>query len=247
MVNSYEILREFCKVRDTARAFGKTEPISNRGQFIIDFLRQNEINPNINTFGDNLTNIETSFGDGDLGVMFIAHYDIVNLNSDNMNDNSASVAILLDLARKLKDMKLYQKVHIVFTDCEESGGRGARQLGTEILDGKFGDIDWVCNLELCGVGSELFIENYENHLTDLMNAVEENIGVTRVPFNDSVVLRRMGITTICIGLAPLDQLNETHKWGYCEHWSFCHRDADKFERASENDMNRVLDFTLKLI
>lgn len=247
MGNSYEILRELCKVRDDYRAYGKESPISNRGQFIIDFLNANDIEVNINTFDGYLTNIETQFGSSDAGIMFIAHYDIVNLHSDNMNDNSASVAILLNLAKHLKENTPSKRVHIIFTDCEESGGRGARALGNEILAGKFGYIEWVCNLELCGVGSELFIENYTNSLVDKMHSIEPNLGVADVPFNDSVVLRRMEITTICIGLAPLEELQEANKWGYCKHWSYCHKSDDSFERASESDMNRVFEFTLKLI
>ena len=87
--------------------------------------------------------------------MLIAHHDIVNPISDNVNDDSASIINCLSIKKMRPD------VNVVITDCEEYGKYGAYHLAEKINAGEDGKIAWVLNLELTGKGGEtFFMGNY---------------------------------------------------------------------------------------
>jgi aminopeptidase YwaD len=73
-------------------------------------------------------NIWIDFGSGEYTLTFIAHYDS-KPGTKGAIDNALSVAVLLWLAKKVKDFKkeLNYKVRILFTDLEEYGLEGAKR------------------------------------------------------------------------------------------------------------------------
>lgn len=241
MSNPYHILRDLCQVRDESIASRKTKTLSKRGEFIFETLESAGLKPYLSRLEGNFTNINVTLqGKSEDSIAYTSHYDISNINSDNCNDNSASCSILISYAILLSKQKIDKTVHIIFPDGEEVGGIGGRGLANEINQGLFGNVKWVLNLELCGLGDVIFIDDKENELWhDLKNDEIDSVGT---PFNDAVTLRMNGITSTCIGLIPSKELQEAKQTGYCDHWGLCHSRNDKFERASEKNMLAFLGF-----
>ena len=86
-------ISDFCKARNKGPAYMNGNETTPRIKFIIGLLEENKIPYEIDEFliekfdckGFNI------ILRGDSKRMVIAHHDIVNSNSDNANDNSASV------------------------------------------------------------------------------------------------------------------------------------------------------------
>ena len=182
-------------------------------------------------------------------ILFTAHHDIANPNSDNCQDNSASVVNLLDLARKLKQEQpeLNKNVYIIFLDCEETGGRGASHNAEKIEEGKYGDVKFIANSELTAIGDTLWVEGIDNALCDpymkIAKEYDDNIVEKRCPPNDAMYYRSSGIPqAVCFGILPSE---EAHV-GFPDAWSVCHSSSDIF-RADSDDMGKYVNFLYNFI
>lgn len=178
-----------------------------------------------NTANNNFYNIYIK---GTSRCAIMAHHDIVNPNSDNCNDNSASCINVI--AAKL----LNPSVHVIINDAEEIGGLGAERSAEKIKAGEFGELDFVLNLELTAVGGKnFFVEKYSrsnlfNRIIDLFPGVE----LYSTPFHDGIVLRRHDIDSVVIN--PLPRLdNGELKY---ELLSLCHSNNDTIRLANYQDM-----------
>lgn len=260
---SYNILKGLCKVRNLQSSFkGSENPLTPRASFIVDTILDLGIYEglNLDIFKDNYSkdldlnylNIELSINVGaENSVIYVAHHDVNNINSDNCQDNSASVSNLLALAKHFNDNKPTDKnVHIVFTDCEEFGGLGARRLSERINEGAFGNVDYIVNLELTANGMNFWNDSKnfskESLLLDKLNSVSEFVSV-KTPFNDSVVFRSRGIDSVCIGSLTDSEMEQVKKYRYCATWALCHKENDTFENANSKDMNNFVELLTKLI
>jgi hypothetical protein len=184
-------------------------------------------------------------------IIYIAHHDINNPNSENCQDNSASVCNLLSLAESLRGKNVNKNVYVVFTDCEEFGGKGAKELANRINEGAFGNVEYVVNLELTANGRNLWSdsENFvtESSLLEKLN-VEGEFTSVKTPFNDSVRLRASGIDSVCIGTLNDENLKQVGEKGYCSTWAMCHKVEDTFDKnANADDMDNFVEFLQKLI
>ena len=260
---AHEILVGLCAVKNgSSSALGKIEPITPRVNYIFDTLIDLGLADKLNAdiFNDSYDktetlyymNIEVKFeANTDASVMFIAHHDVNNPHSDNCQDNSASVSNLLSLAQHFRENPPTKTVHIVFTDCEEFGGDGAKRLSDRINEGAFGTVDYVVNLELTANGSNLWMdaENFEKENSELVNILNENGEFTsvRTPFNDSVVLRKHEIDSVCIGTLLNKDFEQVLAKGYCETWSLCHKAKDSIDNAVATDMDNFVEFLIKLV
>src|SRR3990172_3053073 len=139
-------------------------------------------------------------------LIFTAHHDIANPNSENCQDNTASVCNLLDLCSRLKRTKNRNKnVYVVFTDSEEFGGRGASRLCYQIHKEEIKNVIGIVSLELTACGSEIWVEGKnrnDSSLTDGFMKLNEQAKMVRTPYNESVTMRRLGADAICIGILP---------------------------------------------
>jgi hypothetical protein len=177
-----ESLKDFCKVRNLGTALENSAEPSPRARFIMDLCERVGITYEIDYFVSGGCHYHNIVLRGNSARMVIAHHDIVNIESENANDNSASVinAILLK--------KLVPEVHVVITDGEEVGFAGSSRLAGQIKNGSFGSIEWVLNLELSGRGGRNFmIGDYAGELTD---RIKEMFGppVKRTPGSDCLPL-----------------------------------------------------------
>ncbi len=182
-------------------------------------------------------------------IIYVAHHDINNPNSENCQDNSASVCNLLSLGESLQGKELDKNVYLVFTDCEEFGGKGAKELANRINEGVFGNVEYVVNLELTANGRNLWSDS-ENFVTE--SSLLKKLGTitsVKTPFNDSVRLRENNIDSVCIGTLDDKNLKQIEESGlHCTTWAMCHKVEDTFEKnANADDMDNFVEFLKKLI
>jgi len=234
-----ESLKDFCAVRNLGTALENSQDPSPRAEFIVNLCEKIGVPYEIDYFRHGSVHYHNIILRGDSTRMVIAHHDVVNVESENANDNSASVinAILLK--------KLVPDVHIVITDGEEVGFVGSSRLASQIKNGSFGPIEWVLNLELSGKGGKNFmIGGYEGALTDRIKEMF-NPPVKRTPGSDCLPLHINGIDTNVINPLPLllegesDMLNEN---GYLDNssWHLCHTMMDTFDKISIQDMEEFV-------
>lgn len=239
-------LSRLCAVRDRSSAREKPTYLSRRGENLLAQLAEMELTPLVDVFSwqgtDKLCNLSVAFGpDSGPTRILCAHYDVLNLSSDNMNDNSASLAILLGLAARLRHECPAEPIRLVFLDAEECGSLGACKLAQDIVSGSLGPVESVLNLELCGLGKTIFVDQSESPLR-LRLLASGQVASFATPMNDSVFLRRAGIDSCCLGLLPDEALPQLRSWGGCDHWSLCHSRHDSLTRAAADDMEMLLDF-----
>jgi hypothetical protein len=178
-------------------------------------------------------------GEGDAVRALMAHHDIVNQKSDNANDNSASVinAIALKLIKP--------ETLVVLTDGEEVGGLGAARFGEQCLDGAWGQVEWVLNLELTGIGGTSFFIGKDGSSAGLGRRIDSIFSPERhrVPFNDSVVLRRLGIDSVVINPLPRKE-DGVFDWSILAR---CHTELDSLDSISTEDMRAFTEGVLEPI
>jgi hypothetical protein len=261
MKSGYQWLREMILIRNFESSYKpKPYPVTNRACFIINALNQIGVPYTLDIFseggvslneneynGAKLVNIIVKFEStsGKPAVVFCAHHDVANSKSQNCQDNSASVCNLLHLAAKIKakGQDLTRPVIIVFTDKEEFGGVGAHRMSMRILAGDFGPVDYVINLELTGLGNQLWLDTdnsirmrtEETPLIQRFNEVigKENYHEVSTPFSDAVIFRSNGLDCLCIGILPEEQLATG---GRKETWWLCHSMDDTIDKTDEIDM-----------
>lgn len=233
----YNKIYEFCKVRNVGTIYKNDPEIPTpRVQFLMKLLKEEGIEFELDTYSIGETSGYNLILKGNSNRMVVAHHDIVNPDIDNANDNSASVinAIMIK--------KLIPEMNVVILDGEEVGGRGSQRCSDLINEGKFGEIEWVLNLELTGKGGKyFFIGNYPGKLTDHIKSIFD-CPIVQTPFNDSVTFRRNGIDSCVINpLPPIEGGTSKVKWDENTYLDFkllfnCHSPKDTLETIDVNDM-----------
>jgi hypothetical protein len=230
-----ESLRPFCSVKNAGPAYLNGDEPTPRVNFITGLLDELGIPYEVDKFQVNDVNLYNVILRGKSKRMVIAHHDIVNPESENANDNSASVINAIYLKSILPG------INVVLTDAEEVGFKGADHLAKQILAGDFGDIEWVLNLELSGAGGKHFmIGSHKGKLSDRIVKMF-NAPIVQTPPSDCYALERHGIDTNVIN--PLSLLNEGEssilsEYGYLDNssWWLCHSMEDKVDKLSTRDM-----------
>jgi len=241
----YSKIYDFCQVKAHGSARKNGKEIPPRVLWILETLQELKINYHLDSFslGDDINQYYNIILKGDSNLWVVAHHDIVNPEIDNANDNSASVINALALK------KILPQINIAFLDGEEIGGIGSQRLSEEMKSGKLGDIEWILNLELTGVGGEyFFIGDYPGKLSEHIKSTF-NCPVTDTPFNDSVIFRKNGFDSCVINPLPR-AINEKSKildeemvldYSYLYH---CHLPSDSLATISIDDMKK---FTEKVL
>jgi len=171
---------------------------------------------------------------GTSGRMVMAHHDIVNPKSDNANDNTASIICAIALKMKVPELGL------AIVDGEEFGGIGSSYLSVLINDGRFGEIEWVLNLELSGIGGNNFFIGMVQEESALKNRILELFPDTPeigVPFNDSMILRSNNIDSININPVPRLESGELD----LSPLYLCHSIEDSLDKISKEDMKTYVE------
>ena len=238
----YEKIYDFCKVKNLGSVFKNTDSPTPRVEFLLNLLEEEGITYELDKFtNDEVTGYNIILR-GDSDKMLVAHHDIVNPHIDNANDNSASVINAIALK------KMAPHIHVVLLDGEEVGGLGSQRVAEQILEGEFGEISYVLNLELSGRGGKrFFIGNYPGPLYDQIKS-QFNPPTFNTPFNDSVIFRRNGIDSCVINPLPTT-LNEGLEWDSTTKLDvsilyYCHSEKDTVELISTKEMQ---EFTEEIV
>lgn len=265
----YEFLRELCAFKADFNAFGrgKVNPLTNRVLYIIHQLETYGIPHTIDKFQPvkGVPDFEEGKGafvnvvvsiegvDTTKTTVFLAHHDVANMDSENCQDNTASVANLLDLSVRLSKNKPANNVVIAFVDAEEIVApdiSGSQRLAQQILKGTYGQVKYAVNLELTANGKNYWMSYHKNDnlLADAIRQIQPDTHRVRTPYNDAFVLEREGVASVCVGSLNDGNLAQVKRSGYCKTWAMCHRMEDTFEsEAVEGDMDLFVNYLETLV
>lgn len=267
--SGFEYLSEMVNVKDVHNTLTySSSPLSNRALFIINKLNELDVKYKLVAFNNSFKEplrelkyedskllnivvpIHTNSSSEEGGIIFLAHHDVNNTESQNCQDNSASVCNLLHLIGELKDKELNMNTYVVFTDREEFGGLGAQRLSEDIIAGDFGKIDHIINLELTGLGTEIWIDNKRNThnkpKSGTYQMIEDVVGTDKLtavdtPFSDAVVLRHHQLDAVCIGILPEEEL------GSKKTWHLCHSPNDTIDKIDGFNMYDFVQILVKFV
>jgi len=270
--DSYDFLMEYADVFNIYPA--RTEqpnPFSPKVMYIIDTLNKFDVKYTVDIFGydgykvfwsntadsHKLVNIIVEPNPNATGpaIVFCAHHDVANPRSNNCQDNGASVCNLLKLTNLIKESKEnLQRTIILFSDCEESGAKGAGKFAKDstktdnpniIKHNKFGEISGVVNLELTGLGDVIWTDchNNEQDITlhqKLEATKKEKLIKLSTPPSDVIAFRTSKFPALCIGILPKEDLKDR------KTWRLCHSMEDTIEKCNRKNMEDFTNFLLDL-
>lgn len=266
--NGYSMLKEFTSFNADFNSFTKQiNPITNRVQYIIHQLDANNIKYTIDKyqpivgvpdseegqFAEVNIVVEIEGNNKETTTVFTAHHDVANMASENVQDNSASVCNLLDLCIRLSKNIPVNNVVICFNDSEEAvkpATCGIQRVCQNILKGKYGQVKYCVTLELTAQGQNYWMSYNQNSnkLAHHIREIQPNVHRVRTPYNDSIILEGLDISSVCIGSLNDSNLNQVKTRGFCHSWSLCHSLNDTFEHSAiEADMNLFVNFLETLI
>lgn len=240
---------DFCQVREITDkdgdfVFRTTREYSNRLMFIIGLLEELNISHEVSTWDDSCVGDdywEYCFHNlilkGSSNKYFTAHHDVRNPNSQNANDNSASIISLILLK------VLNPDVNIAFLDAEESPwmGEGAKMFRQWVYsthngyNGKeYREVDYIVNLEMVGLGGRnIVISDYDNNLSA---TIKQNFNpvVMQLPPNDSWFFKHR-FDTVCMSTYPI--INGKPNF---DHFKKAHKKEDNLSSIRIDDMQEFV-------
>ena len=278
--SSYDFLQDLVKIHNQYPASAsQPNPFSLRAVYIIDILNKLGVRTtsdifnhssgkslswgwNNDSFSHKLLNIIAEPNQNTKSelpaILFVAHHDVSNIHSENAQDNSASVCNLLRLASIIQEKSMVElnmrRVVILFSDCEETGTRGAKRMADEIKTGKYGNVSEVINLELTGKGKIVWADycsgynnnnspDKEKELAEKLKTCCPNNRLEKFscPPNDAPSFRSSGLPALCIGILPENDI-QTHST-----WRLCHSLTDTIEKCDEKDMTEFVEVLVKFV
>jgi len=251
-----DLLTEFCNVKVTGTCMNNTNECPPRALWIVSKCQEFGIDYLVDSWTQEEIPLYNIYLPGEGPLMLMAHHDIKNPESENANDNSASVVNALLLKT------LNPQVPICFTDCEEFGLFGAKRLANLMINKQneqfAPNVKSVLNLELTGRGGKyFFIGNNlgkRSVISEFISALFDNPTYS-VPQNDSVILEKMGIDSCVINpLPPLTANQKTTLTGRSDENSvihlgehldksvlyLCHSKEDTVSKCSDRDMEEFI-------
>lgn len=93
-------------------------------------------------------------------ILIGAHYDSVNTGS-GIDDNGSGVAVLLEMANRLKDEETPYSLRFIFLDAEETGLEGSEYYVSQMSDDDISNTVAMINLDSLAVGDYPYIYGNE--------------------------------------------------------------------------------------
>lgn len=176
---------------------------------IINILEKNNIKytiqkaPSFNALGNIIVQLNPSQSKK---IVVSAHYDNFP-GTPGANDNAAACSILLNLIINNKNKEDY--IECVFFDLEEYGCIGS----TYYVYLNNDNIDYVINLDMCGVGENIIYSHYSlnnSSKINLNNIIDKHkaINVEILPYGDAYSFMENGIETFYI----INSTNKDVQW-----------------------------------
>lgn len=233
-----------CAVRENPYTYRRTPELSERYKFIIKILKK--LNIPYEVYSWNYTDdpnekyhtyFHSIFLRGTSNKAVVCHYDVLNLNSDNANDNSASV--INAIALKM----INPEVNVFILDSEEPPHccEGSRYLSLlmESEGHLFENIDWFLNLELTGFGKNFLMSNYDSEFSELFKIIKEKYNPyipKYLPVNDAYQLYRRGYDAQVV--TTFDYVDGKPD---LSHLHLCHSVRDCVENIKLDDMKNFIE------
>ena len=194
----YSQIYDFCKIRDV----NKTD-FSNRAKFILFLLNQHNIEYKIVRAYSKMHQkyFYDIFAFGSSNKFLSCHYDVVNMASDNANDDSAS--IINAISYKI----LNPSINLIILDGEEPPYMGVgSKIASQYLKTNNISVKWILNLELTGVGRYFFIDKFKTSLaSNIMENFKDEVFSVQTPFNDAYIFRGNGFQSNVLTTVNLDE------------------------------------------
>ena len=184
-------------------------------------------------------------------LILCLHADLTPF-SPGANDNASGVGLVLGLAYRLVEQPLeHTEIHLVFTDCEESGAYGiqayldaqASELGKETI---YIILDEVGNGTIKYLTADGLVLKHQTHPLAIELAKAASIACPEIrvfkgagiAYTDALPATRRGLIalTLCT-LPPHGAENESH-------W---HQMSDTFEHVETKDLAHIHQFTWKIL
>lgn len=225
----YNEIHNFCKIRDTNRL-----TYSNRAKYLVELLTKLNIEHKVvrsyhQRFKKYFYDI-FCFGSSD--KFLSAHYDIININSDNANDDSASV--INCIAYKLMN----PTINLLILDGEEPPYMGAgSDLASRYLKKNNIPVKWIFNLELTGVGKHFFIDTAKTQLAKNIIELFPDVLVTQTPFNDAMIFRSYGFQSNVVTTFDMDEIGKPD----LSHLYISHTLQDSSNKMNIEDMKNFVE------
>jgi len=204
-----------------------------------------------NNLNENIVVYANGFDVNRPSRVLMAHYD-VNTESqihDNANDNGASIIVLLEYLEE-GIFSQDKNILVVFTDGEEFGGQGAKSFSKQILQGLHGNVEWILNLDVIGIGNKVVLEDIKGKLRNKIEMnLGDNVGFIQMPPNDAMYMRSSGIDSICLSIIP-DTYWDLEKKTLSkrpEHWMNLHSEKDKWDTISTDSLSLAYDAVKKIM
>jgi len=178
-----------------------------------------------------------------------AHYDSANLNAPGAVDNASGVGVLLELARVLSKEPHEDTYQLIFFGAEEYGMIGS-QFYTNQAD--LSAVRWMINVDMVGTPLEIDVAGKKSAPPELIKQVTALAGESHIPFHlsrDFILLTResshggtsdfssfldKGIPAIGLGISGRPA-------------GYFHRPEDRLDRVSLEDLQKVGDYTHRLL
>lgn len=167
-------------------------------------------------------NVISETGKGKKEIILAAHYDNF-MHTPGANDNASSIAVLLDVHKKLQRCKLNCKIKTIFFDREEWI---FKRLGSEAYVKQYGFENLIAmyNLEMVGVGEVVIVwpvSHEEKNLFAFLKLKEilekfhykyKKMHMLPVVSSDHMSFRKKGFkNAFCISLVPEEKIKLLEK------------------------------------
>jgi len=178
-----------------------------------------------------------------------AHYDSANLNALGALDNASGVGVLLELARVLSKEPHRETYQFIFFGAEEYGLVGS-QFYTDQAD--LSAVRWMLNVDMVGTPLELDVAGIKSSPPELIKQVTALARDSAIPFHlsrDFIMMTRESSHGGASDFSSfLDKGIPALGLGICGRPAgYFHRPEDRLERVSLEEMQRVGDYTYRLL
>ena len=135
-------------------------------------------------------------------IVLCAHYDAVP-GSHGYNDNGMALVTALKLINKLP-----ANVEVVFTNCEEQGGRGAEFYLQHTQKQVIGCV----NLDVVGCFDQVYLDPMNCRAARSLTSCKQGL----MPYSDAHEFAKKGIRSVCFSSGPADSDFRSGIWQICE-------------------------------
>ena len=151
---------------------------------------------------DNIISVKEGKLFSDKYIIIGAHYDTISEKPDEKapgaNDNGSGVAVLLDLAKRLKNVETDYSIKFIFWDAEEPGLYGSRYY---VNDAKSKNESIVFYFNMDEIGGNSLSSNVIDCEEDKANVASQNLNKKVIHF-----MKQAGLSTISTDIDASDYI-----------------------------------------